>query len=84
MDALLEKFLDERHQQVMAQFTVVRDELRQTNEKLDIQNGRLRKVETDVAVLKSKDAESRRGVFGKAGAVMGGMLAGLAYWWSSK
>ena len=83
MDALLEKFLDERHQQVMSQFAVVREELRQTNEKLDIQNGRLRKVETDVAVLKAKDVDARRG-FGKVSAAIGSLIAGAAYWWAQK
>jgi len=83
MDALLEKFLDERHQQVMSQFAVVREELRQTNEKLDIQSGRLRQVETDVAVLKAQETESRRG-FGKIGAAIGSLIAGATYWWTQR
>lgn len=81
MDALLEKFLDERHQQVMAQFDTLRSEMRLTNDKLDLQNGRLRKVETDVAVLKSKQ---RTGLLPKLGAGLGSLIAGAAYWWSQK
>jgi hypothetical protein len=55
--------------------------VRLTNDKLDLQNGRLRKVETDVAVLKSKQ---RTGLLPKLGAGLGSLIAGAAYWWSQK
>ena len=76
MDDLLEQLLLERHQQVMAQFEVVRDRLHSVNEKLDLQNGRVRKLELDVAVMQSQTFPA-----GKLLAAVGTMAAaGLTYW----
>jgi len=78
MDNLLERFLDDRHQQVMAQFDVLHDRLHSVNEKLDVQNGRVRTLELDVAVLKSHTLP-----IAKTMAALGTMAAaGLTYWLS--
>ena len=76
MDSPLERLLDERHRQVMQQFDALHDRVHSANEKLDAQNGRVRKLEMDVAVLKSHTLP-----LGKAMAALGTMAAaGLTYW----
>lgn len=76
MDVPLERVLDERHQQVMHQFEVLHDRIHTVNEKLDLQNGRVRTLELDVAVLKAQEFPA-----GKVLAALGTMAAaGLTFW----
>lgn len=73
---LLEKFLEERHRQVMGQFEVLHDRLHSVNDKLDQQNGRVRTLEVELAVMKAHHLPSAKVVaaLGTAAA------AGLTYW----
>ena len=76
MDVPLERLLDDRHAQVMHQFEVLHDRLHAVNDKLDAQNGRVRALETEVAVLKAREFPA-----GKMMATLGTMAAaGLTYW----
>jgi len=77
VDPHLKELLDERHQQLMDALMGLRGDLVEVKDDVKAQNGRVRKLEVDMASMKERLPSGRAKSIGAAiGGLIGGAVAG--------